>query len=169
MTTKSQSKVADQLPDKTAVKINCSFSHIDQQKDYFEFMNKLLKWSILNVRTGHIENKGLILAKYYHSDPEVLRLMMRPITEEWDTLVNGYKLIPRKVENWVEDEMIQERVQDCIKKYAIKYLLSCKTKSKCGVIKISYDELLEKLTDFGKKHIFDKHDKINDDVEKSFG
>ena len=148
---------------------SCEVAGIDQTNYYIKWMLTLTPYSIVEISTGKIIPKGEIFNKYYHKEKDVLKLFTQPITEDGDIMVPGYKLVTRKLypTKQAEDEVLSEIVDSLIRKKSIQYLCRKKLNVRDEKILISYDQLLDLLTVFGKS-IFDKHEKLNELAEASF-
>jgi hypothetical protein len=132
-------------------------------------MLTLTPYSIVEISTGKTIPKGEIFNKYYHKEKDVLKLFTQPITEDGDIMVPGYKLVRRNVQSskLSEDEVLSEIITGQIRKKSIQCLCRKKMNIKDEKILISYDQLLDLLTFFGKS-IFDKHEKLNELAEATF-
>jgi hypothetical protein len=132
-------------------------------------MLTLTPYSIVEISTGKIIPKGEIFNKYYHKEKDVLKLFTQPITEDGDIMVPGYKLLTRKVNlsRKSEDEILNEMVESNIRKRSIQLLCKKRLNVRDEKIIMDYDGLLSLLTEFGKR-IYDRHDKIDAEVELTF-
>ena len=149
---------------------NCSVSGRDQQLAYFEWMKKMQSWSIIDTETKQKVCKGELFVKFYFTDREVLRLFTVPVTEDGDILVSGYRLQKREVpdQKKSEDEVIDELSGEIIRKTAVKFLFDQKLNIKDDVIMFTYDKLVELMSKFGKREVFDRHREINEAVDQTF-
>jgi hypothetical protein len=142
-----------------------------EQRDFYcQWMLKLKDWTIINTETGERVCKGELFSSLIHDRKEVLKLFTRPVTEEGDILVEGYKLVKRDMhdDRKSEGEAINEWTADAIRMEGVRFLMRQKLSIKKNVHQFNYDTLLDLLTKFGKEGVFDRYEKINSVVEKKF-
>lgn len=156
--------------DTSELQSNCTTASKEQREAYCLWMLKMKDWSIIDTRTGEVVSKGALFSRLYHTDRHILELFTRPVTDEGDILIHGYRLKKREIpdQNRSEEEVIGERATDAIRKEGVKFLLSQKLNPKKTIHQFSYEELLELMTAFGKERVFDMYDKLNATIEDSF-
>jgi hypothetical protein len=149
---------------------DCTTASEEQKEFYCQWMLKLKDWTIINTETGEKVCKGELFSSMIHDHKEVLKLFTRPVTEEGDILVDGYKLVKRDMPDTKqsEDEAINEWTADAIRMEGVRFLMRQKLSIKKNVHQFNYDTLLDLLTKFGKEGVFDRYEKINTVVEKKF-